>query len=126
MAEYVEVMEQKRRMCNSYILCSMGCPLTAIAFCDKNTGERTSADFPEVERRVMSWAAKHPEPKYPTWAEWLLKVGAARRVPIGEPCPVELPDGSMMEPCYEIVVKENERIPDDIAQKLGIEPQEGA
>ena len=111
MAEYVEVMEQKRRMCNSYALCSMGCPLNDTAFCGKNSGEKTNADFPEVERRVMSWAAEHLEPVYPTWeqviAKMYLRSGRTKYHNITE---------------WAI----NEHSPADIAQKLGIEPEEGA
>jgi len=106
MAEYVEVMEQKRRMCNSYALCCMGCPLEAINFCGKNSGERTSADFSEVERRVMAWAAEHPKPVYPSYLEVFgwghEKTWAEIKDILASP------------------------IPDDIAQKLGIEPKEGA
>lgn len=107
MAEYVNVMEQKRRMCNSYALCSMGCPLNDIDFCNKNSGEKTNADFPEVERKVMSWAAEHPEPVYPTWEEWLSdKYNLAYN-----------DDFSL--------AMSREHIPADDAQKLGIEPKEG-
>ena len=66
MAEYVEVMNQKKRMCNSYALSSLGCPLNNIDFCNKNSEEKTNADFHEVERRTMAWAAEHPEPVYPS------------------------------------------------------------
>lgn len=130
MADFVQTMKDWKRMCNAmgqedeYTACDkcdlqdFGCPAIYEKECD-------SADWKHVERVVAKWAAEHPEPKYPTWAEWLLKVGAARRVPIGEPWPVEFADGSMLEPCYEIVVKENEPIPADLAQKLGIEPKEG-
>lgn len=121
MAEFVDVIRQFHRMCKSNVGCVI-CPLRGKEGCSINA----FVNNPErIEGEVMSWAAEHPEPQYPTWAEWLLKVGAARRVPIGEPWPVELPDGSMLEPCCEIVIKENERIPADIAQKLGIEPKEG-
>ena len=110
MAEYVNVMGQKRRMCNSYALCNMGCPLNDIDFCNKNSGEKTNADFSEVERRTMAWATEHPEPVYPTWeqfiAEMYLRSGRTKYHSIAE---------------WEI----NERIPADIAQKLGIEPKEG-
>lgn len=120
--EFQKVMRQWRRFCKSHSNCGE-CEFDGKGIC----GEAHLTDIPyaDIELRIMAWAAEHPEPKYTTWAEWLLKFGAARRVPIGEPWPVEFADGSMLEPCYEIVVKENERIPADIAQKLGIEPKEG-
>ena len=128
MAEFQEVMRQWRRMCDTYttddaISCCKGCPMA-----ERGCGsiyETGNADPDVIERKTMTWAAENPEPVYPTWAEWLLKVGAARRVPIGDPWPVELPDGSMLETRYETVVKENERIPAYIAEPLKIEPKEG-
>jgi hypothetical protein len=27
-----------------------------------------------IEKIVMSWAAEHPEPKYPTWMEYLFTI----------------------------------------------------
>ena len=111
MAEYVEVMNQKRRMCNSYAFCSMGCPLNNIDFCNKNSGEKTNADFPEVERRTMAWAAEHPEPKYPTWWEYLCMIGVI---------PDELGDKTLGEmTVYSLM---NTYIQSDTAEKLGIEP----
>jgi hypothetical protein len=56
----------------------------------------------EFEKRVMSWAAEHPKPVYPTWGTWLAeKFGYDLREIMYEP------------------------VPADIAQKLGIEPKEG-
>ena len=114
MAEYVEVMNQKRRMCNSYALCSMGCPLNDTDFCGKNSGEKTYADFLEVERRTMAWAAEHPEPVYPTGKEWLEE----QRVVVHFNSVSE--KGTKVK--WKLTNKSNCRIPADIAQKLGIEP----
>ena len=125
MAEFYEVMRQFDRMCKAHAGC-VDCPLAIKGCVETKCSIGSFIDNSEnIEREIMQWAAANPEPVYPTWAEWILKVGAARRVPIGEPWPVEFPDGSMLEPCCETVVKENERIPADIAQKLGIEPKEG-
>ena len=55
-------------------------------------------DPKEFERRVMAWAETHPEPVYPTWEAW-----------------IEWQMG------YSI----KDRIPADIAEKLGIEPKGG-
>lgn len=123
MAEYVEVMNQKRRMCNSYALCSMGCPLYDTDFCSKNSGEKTNADFPEVERRTMAWAAEHPEPKYPTWLEWLHDLGliVQREGTFTEYGPNEV--FSAIKKVDILTIKGYQSIPADIAQKLGIEPK---
>lgn len=127
MADFVQTMKDWRRMCQHMekIVGDRSCDICPLGGCNAIYEDDGNTDYAEIGEKVATWAAEHPEPQYPTWAEWLLKVGAARRVPIGEPWPVELSDGSMLEPCYEIVVKENEPIPADIAQKLGIEPKEG-
>lgn len=31
-----------------------------------------------VEREAQAWAKDHPEPRYPTWCEWLCEVGVSR------------------------------------------------
>ena len=49
------------------------------------------------EKIVMDWAEAHPEPVYPTWLEWLDNNNRLLR----------------------------DRIPADIAEKLGIRPKEG-
>ena len=72
MAEFMYIMEQVRRICYEHSDCEM-CPLYKIhnssgcAF-DYYVSDGVSLD--EVERRVMQWAAEHPEPVYPTWDEW--------------------------------------------------------
>ena len=113
MAEYIEVMKQKRRMCNYYALCIMGCPLNDIDFCNKNSGEKTNADFPEVERRVMSWAAEHPEPVYPTWEQYLADLMTA-----------DMKADKTDNPNSVENYMRKTQIPADIAEKLGIEPKE--
>ena len=104
MAEFQEVMEQFNRMCNAYAGCS-SCPLC------KNTGCSVDmfvnqADL--VERTVMAWAEEHPEPKYPTWRDYMESMWLDSYRP-GESL------NSWMN---------THHIPVDIAEKLGIEPKE--
>ena len=123
MAEYSVVIREAKRMCWHYTQggnhdkCPMY-PACNVSQCRKIAFERP-ADF---EARVMQWAAEHPEPVYPTWGEWLLSVGAAKKIPTG--IPYQLADGHIVEPSWEIVVLTGERIPNDTAEKLGIEPKE--
>lgn len=60
---------------------------------------------------------------YPTWGEWLISVGAARKIPTG--VPFELQDGRIVDSPWETVVDVDAPIPADIAEKLGIQPKEG-
>ena len=40
--------------------------------------EEMKTDPEAVERRVLEWAKENPEPRYPTWGEWLCEVGVSR------------------------------------------------
>ena len=110
MAEFQEVMRQFDRMCWYYQRkreCPMGCPMNGvnISQCRKITFEE-----PDVtEKTVMSWAAEHPEPVYPTWWSWLINEGVIEK-------------GSTYAGAFDQL--KTKSIPADIAQKLGIEPKE--
>ena len=111
MAEFKEVMRQWGRYCKGYTEnhnddCD-GCPFEINGSCTsyaKDNAQRAE----QIEKRIMSWAAEHPEPVYPTWeqaiAEMYLRSGRTKYHNIAE-------------------WKINEPIPADIAQKLGIEPK---
>ena len=122
MAEFQEVMKQKNRMCNSYSLCT-NCPI----YENDNKGEMLCDDFiickPAIaEEIIMKWASEHPEPCYPTWAEWQKNM-----FPEGRICPKcftsrEKAHCDTFDSCNEC---RKQRIPADIAEKLGIKPVEG-
>lgn len=127
MAEFQEVIRQYRRMCNHYEgesdtprCCS--CPMSSY----NNDSGNLCTDFlwmqPEMaEEVIMKWAAKYPEPTYPTWAEWhgsLFSDCGTQRI-----CPgvfmdidIELCGGAYCDKCI------NKPIPEHIAEKLGIKP----
>lgn len=115
MGDFVQTMKDWRRMCMAmeklrpYDSCC-GCPLEGYGCPAIYEEDSNHMDYADVEKNVMSWAAEHPEPVYPTWeqfiAEMYLRSGRTKYHSIAE---------------WEI----NERIPADIAQKLGIEPKEG-
>ena len=101
MAEFQKVLEQAKRMCGTFGLDCSGCEL-----CDSDNGVCALAPYgalanidviklAEIERIIMDWAAANPEPRCPTWAEWLRMLG---------------------------VVRLSDMIPADIAKKLGIKP----
>ena len=98
MAEFQVVMKQAKRMCEAHEACYK-CPLknhSAMCAGNKNLSCIASKrDVSNLERIVMDWAAANPEPRYPTWAEWLRMLG---------------------------VVMLSDIIPADIAKKLGIKP----
>lgn len=71
MAKFIEVMEQAKRMCKAFGdgHCSE-CPIGHANALECEITVTSGMDCEEVERRVMQWAAEHPEPVYPTWREW--------------------------------------------------------
>ena len=114
MAEFQEVMRQWKRMCDTYTTddaanCCKGCRMAG-----RGCGaiyETDNADPDVIERETMTWAAEHPEPKYPTWYEWLVSVGV-----LGI---------NKDRDCIMLKPELRHPIPADIAEKLGIEPKEG-
>ena len=119
MAEYSEVIKQFKRMCKvGNCATTTGCPMYPscnISQCRKIAFERPA----EFETRVMEWAEEHPEPVYPTWAEWLAENG------VFGPFKDIKTDFSEIEILYKMRDMMFKPIPADIAEKLGIQPKEG-
>lgn len=109
MAEFQEVTRQKERMCNS-ILCYK-CDIWRLCGDDSSKCQRFIDNNPnKAEEVIMSWAAEHPEPEYPTWGEYLTRIGVVNYI--------EATGYVFTAPFFK-------PIPADIAQELGIEPKEG-
>ena len=117
MADFVQTMKDWRRMCNAcqtekdklgvcgsypagnYAACAMkSMDKEADLACDNLYFER-------LEKTITAFAAKHPEPVYPTWYRWLIMMGVV---------------GSVEDLFSDL----QHPIPADIAQELGIEPKE--
>ena len=121
MAEFTEVMRQARRMCEAFRdgHCSE-CPIGNAKVLECGITVMSEMDCEETERRVMQWAAEHPEPVYPTWSEW-----QNRMFPDAHRDATPCQFGSMdrfncaKKTCYECM---EQQIPADIAEKLGIKP----
>ena len=116
MAEFQVVAKELERMCNTYNAVSGTCgtdecPLYCEDLCYAQAMVHVHGDDAcNLEKVVMSWAAEHPEPVYPTWWEYLIRFGIT----------------GMNQPDYSVIYKlKNWRVSADIAQKLGIEPKEG-
>ena len=125
MAEFVEVMRQIKRLCRAHgdAECGITCPLS-----DDGFACSVAIDVPndieekrlvEIERIVMAWAEKHPEPRYPSWREWHEANFPAAVLDV---CPARFgpyPFGDCDRRCDYCV---DLPIPADIAEKLGIKP----
>lgn len=120
MFDFQEVMRQWGRYCKEYTEnhnddCD-GCPLEIDGSC--NSYPKDNAQYAEqIEKHIMSWAAEHPEPVYPTWKEWLDE----QRVVVHFDSVNE--KGKKVK--WELTNKSNCPIPADIAEKLGLQPKEG-
>jgi hypothetical protein len=75
----------------------------------------------EIEHIVMDWAAKNPEPRYPSWHEaWKQLFPDGQRTPCPGCCGKKYaPEWCGQEECGEC---KNRPIPAEIAEKLGIKP----
>ena len=113
-AEFQEVMKQWKRKCEHCTDDDTVCNINSIvcgAFCEM----KNFTKFALVEKDVMSWAAEHPQPVYPTWGEVLVRLGVLKKgwehtYAAGSECLLEAT---------------TKRIDKETAMKLGIEPKEG-
>lgn len=116
---FQEVMRQYKRMCRGEE-CN-GCDFYKFktSLSHQMACLRFLKEYPvEAEALVMNWAAEHPEPVYPTWAEYLNSIG----VTISDR---PFPAPNIPVYVYQAGAKMFEPIPAEIAKKLGIEPKEG-
>lgn len=126
MSEFTEIMRQAKRMCSVHGgICSYRCcPLANGETCRLNV-ELDGEDYNELERIIMDWAAKHPEPVYPSWGEgWkqLFPEADIRRTL----CPEVFGDKYRCDWCYDDNDSCDECVerpmPAEVAEKLGIKP----
>lgn len=129
MAEFCKVMRQAARMCASHRKDCTGCGLVKDCMVCPFEGmpenwQVRACKLVSIEHIVMDWAAKNPEPRYPTWNEWY-KATFPNSNYHTIPCPsmfykiCETSNYHGEMECYEC---KNRPIPADIAEKLGIKP----
>ena len=114
MSDFVKTMKDWRRMCSAriklygYDFCK-GCSLENFR-CPAIYNTEADTDYSIVERKVSAWAAEHPEPRYPTWGEWLIKQGVLK-------AGTTTMHGITWQPVGDNLF---EPIPANIAEKLGL------
>lgn len=120
MSEFTEIMRQARRMCETFCDACSKCPIGNAKALECGITATSEMDCKEVERRVMQWAAEHPEPVYPSWEE-----GWKQLFPNGidTPCPSEY-DAKYGHDCLKLSCLNCKRrpMPAEVAEKLGIKP----
>lgn len=126
MAEFTEVCRQAMRMSEA-LAAGSGNNIEFIALYISKDGKvtlkggGTTETAEGMEKNIMQWAAEHPEPVYPTWAEW-----QAKNFPEGAAyiCLLNFTDRKVCDEWGSCVECRAEPIPADIAEKLGIKPIE--
>ena len=125
MAEFVEIVNQARRICEYYSKdedCD-SCPLS-IEKTGRDDGlcltitSIDAQDAIEIERIVTEWAKEHPEPTYPSWEDaWKSLFPNVVDTPCPNECFGEECPGNM--DCIECVKRPMNKY---VAEKLGIKP----
>lgn len=127
MAKFSEVMRQWRRMCDAMETTAgegYGCDICPVNNATDTMGCGAIFDMPPetnwegMAEKIMRWAAEHPKPAYPTWADFFYDE-FLRWCQEYHPGRAKDTD-AWFDYLYETT------IPADIAQKLGIEPKEDA
>lgn len=123
MAEFQEVMKKAGRCCAFYKHNCEACSLTNVCparfYIDKYIDV---GDYTYFEGRVMDWVKEHPAPVYPTWQEYLEQnhiVDVYRKLPSSTTS-----NSTTYVERVSTMAKFYMPIPDDIAQKLGLQPKE--
>lgn len=126
MAEFHKVLNDYFRMCDAQCNARedgcIGCPLNK----DGRIGSADECNVyivahnSDAEPIIEDWAAQHPNLQYPTWKEWYESTFPDRVRDLI--CPRTF----IKHKCTDVSCKDcnNEHIPADIAEKLGIKPKE--
>lgn len=117
MTNFTQTMHDWQRMCKYFDEhyhedCCHICP---IQNCGAIWEMANITNWEEFEEIISTWAAEHPEPKYPTWREYLTKNGLINEVKLWNYNEQETTK-------YLLNEKADCPIPAKIAAALGLEP----
>ena len=124
MAEFKEIMNKWNRLCeyqkkkhNGIMICE-DCPLDIASLCpdwpvEFDSSDKDTYDIAEIEHVVTKWDEEHPEPEYPTWAEWLEQMGVIKSIHLRS-------DSFKSFYSLDGFLKQ---IPENIAKAVGIKPK---
>lgn len=120
MTNFTQTMRNWQRMCKYFDKhyedeC---CRICLIHNCDAIWAMDEATDWGKIEEIVNTWAAEHPEPKYPTWREYLRKMGLTTPKSVY----FSNEDGAGVKLEDDLAEKADQPIPAEIATALGLEP----
>lgn len=123
MSDFAAIMREWKRMCDAMTKKKANDPCTNCPLDSKKCGaiwEVEDVNWEQWEALIDQWVQAHPEPKCPTWEEWL----ESKNI-IGMNA-IKLQEGAdyVYNLVKTITPKAKEEIPADIAEKLGITPKE--
>ena len=122
MAEFTEVMRQAKRMCTAHggMCGARNCPLENGETC-RLLPDYDGEDYNELERIIIDWARKHPEPVYPNWEDGWRQIFPDAKY---TPCPGSFGIQYIVPDCaYRACTDcKSSPIPAEVAEKLGIKP----
>lgn len=122
---FAQIMHDWQRMCKYFDEhyhedCCHICP---IQNCGAIWEMEDTTDWGEIEEIVNTWSAEHPEPKYPSWREYLKKIGLIdeQHIQFQEYSPNNVYYKTEKNAAI-LNEKANQPIPAKIADVLGLEP----
>lgn len=125
MAEFQEVMRQWKRRCEHCDAKEDARCYVHGYTCEAFNKMKDCTNFKFVEEDIMKWAEEHPEPVYPTWREWLIKLGIVS-FDVDFRALLDTRPTTLANTVKAYINEEGSKpIPADIAEKLGLQPKEG-
>lgn len=122
MAEFKEVMNEAKRMCNSKELCK-DCDFDKDErLCKLVAGFDEASFLEEFESIAMKWAEEHPRKRYPTWKEWVKTITIRKGTITAIPC--HFIECEICNCSAHSCPRFDEEIPEDFAIKANIQPLE--
>ena len=120
MTNFAQTMRNWQRMCKYFDehYEDECCRICLIHNCDAIWEMDEATDWGKIEEIVNTWAAEHPEPKYPTWHEYLKKMGLITSMKVY----FSDENGAGVKLEAGLTKKANQPIPAEIAAALGLEP----
>ena len=121
MTNFAQTMHDWQRMCKYFdeLYKEDSCHFCPIKRCGSIWEMSDITNWEEFEEIINTWAAEHPEPKYPTWREYLKKMGLITSTNVY----FSNENGAGMKLENRLTEKANKPIPAEIAAALRLEPR---